>query len=86
MGTCPGDSGGPPLAPSKNGQWTLVGVLSSGYTGECGIGWYTSVSNHIAGFKRATRAQQLAPVARWLSIDADHPPGVMDYFYVRSPL
>ncbi len=47
-GTCPGDSGGPALAPREPVGWTLVGVLSSGYPLECGTGWYTPVSRNVA--------------------------------------
>ena len=52
-GTCRGDSGGPALVdvsddPSgARSDWRLLGVLSTGEQGRCGLGYYTDVARFL---------------------------------------
>lgn len=46
-GTCRGDSGSPAFswaAGAQTGAPTLVGILSGGEPGKCGVGWYVNVA------------------------------------------
>jgi hypothetical protein len=59
-GTCHGDSGGPALIRIRMGptseDFRLLGVLSSGYAGTCGVGFYTEVARHVPWLERQTGA------------------------------
>lgn len=45
VGTCRGDSGGPAYVNTGDGnqELQLLGILSSGLVGQCGVGWYTDL-------------------------------------------
>jgi V8-like Glu-specific endopeptidase len=45
VGTCPGDSGGPAFMETDEGL-SLVGILSSGQPGSCGVGWYSTIEQN----------------------------------------
>lgn len=54
-GTCRGDSGGPAFSsPDDTGRVSLVGILSGGESGTCGVGWYTNVPLHLTWLEEAT--------------------------------
>jgi hypothetical protein len=50
-GTCLGDSSGPALvrvsSPDSESEWRLLAIMSSGYVGECGVGFYTLLSDAV---------------------------------------
>lgn len=55
-GTCRGDSGGPAfmrLGEAK--EWRQVAVLSSGYQGQCGVGFYTDLAPFVRWIEERTQ-------------------------------
>lgn len=50
-GTCRGDSGGPAFvrvpSESVDDEWRIAAVMSSGRVGECGVGYYTNLWQHV---------------------------------------
>jgi hypothetical protein len=66
-GTCAGDSGSPAfvklpsVTPSPVAQWSLLGILSSGTTGDgCGKGYYTDLATTV-GWLEAESQRDLSP-------------------------
>ncbi|MBN1138656.1 MAG: trypsin-like serine protease [Anaerolineae bacterium] len=52
IGTCRGDSSGPAFIDvsepgASEPDWRMLGLLSSGIVGECGVGWYTDISKMV---------------------------------------
>lgn len=57
-GTCTGDSGGPALVRHEGmgaSGWWLLGVLSAGEAGTCGLGYYSDVASHVAWLESVTQ-------------------------------
>src|SRR5690606_19373863 len=52
-GTCRGDSGGPAYA-REGGELRLLAILSSGFAGQCGVGWYTDYLRVLPWLEDAT--------------------------------
>ena len=63
-GSCYGDSGGPAFiriqAAGEEPVWRLAGLLSSGYTGRCGSGFYTILSGLVPWLETRTQ-RDLSP-------------------------
>lgn len=64
-GTCTGDSGGPAFVrvPSDNaagGEWRVLGVLSEGFVGHCGVGFYVGLAEHVPTLEEQTQ-RELTP-------------------------
>jgi len=63
-GTCAGDSGSPAfvrLTTSAGSEWQVLGILSSGISGEgCGVGYYTPLDRWLA-WLNTTSARNVTP-------------------------
>jgi len=64
VGTCSGDSGAPAFInvgdEGAAADWRLFGILSSGYVGKCGVGFYSDVQRHWATLTAGLEDMDLA--------------------------